>query len=206
MNLFSKKKKEFEDINKNYNKNNINSEGEQSDDAVRNNIGKIFTCTEEMNKLQISGYEDRYQYLYDQNAFENNNSNYQLITPEIKSKRHNLIYEDQLSRVALNQFTIDDFEIGKPLGKGRFGRVYLARERRNEFIVALKVFFKSNIIQGEIEHQLRREIEIQSHLNHENILKMFGVFWDHRKIYLILEYALDGELYKIMKKTVNILY
>lgn len=26
------------------------------------------------------------------------------------------------------QWSLDDFEIGKPLGKGKFGRVYLARE------------------------------------------------------------------------------
>ena len=37
------------------------------------------------------------------------------------------------------RFTIDDFEIGRPLGKGKFGNVYLARH----FIVALKVLFKS---------------------------------------------------------------
>lgn len=47
-----------------------------------------------------------------------------------------------------------------------------------------------------MEHQLRREIEIQSFLDHPNILKMYGFFWDKKKIYLILEYALGGELYK----------
>lgn len=34
---------------------------------------------------------------------------------------------------------MDDFEIGKPLGKGKFGNVYLAREKDSRFIVALKV-------------------------------------------------------------------
>lgn len=27
------------------------------------------------------------------------------------------------------KWTIDDFELGKPLGKGKFGQVYLAREK-----------------------------------------------------------------------------
>ncbi len=35
--------------------------------------------------------------------------------------------------------TLADFEIGRPLGKGKFGNVYLARLRSNHFIVALKV-------------------------------------------------------------------
>jgi len=39
------------------------------------------------------------------------------------------------------KWTLKDFEIGKPLGRGKFGDVYLARERRSKFIVALKVRF-----------------------------------------------------------------
>ena len=34
---------------------------------------------------------------------------------------------------------LSDFDIGKPLGKGKFGSVYLAREKKSKFIVALKV-------------------------------------------------------------------
>ena len=33
---------------------------------------------------------------------------------------------------------LQDFEIGKKLGRGKFGNVYLARLRKNHFIVALK--------------------------------------------------------------------
>ena len=62
------------------------------------------------------------------------------------------------------RFTIDDFEIGRPLGKGKFGNVYLARLKKNHFIVALKVLFKSQIEKEGLEHQLRREVEIQAHL------------------------------------------
>lgn len=34
---------------------------------------------------------------------------------------------------------LTDFDIGKPLGRGKFGNVYLARERDSKYIVALKV-------------------------------------------------------------------
>lgn len=40
------------------------------------------------------------------------------------------------------QWTINDFEIGKPLGRGKFGHVYLAREKKSKYIVALKVLYK----------------------------------------------------------------
>lgn len=61
-------------------------------------------------------------------------------------------------------FTLDDFEIGRPLGKGKFGSVYLAREQSTKFLVALKVLFKSQVEKEGVEHQLRREIEIMAHL------------------------------------------
>ena len=92
------------------------------------------------------------------------------------------------------RWTLKDFEIGKPLGRGKFGDVYLARERKSKFIVAIKVSInrilraydlrcrdakakhilltcyklqaikKRQLLQAGVEHQLRREIEIQSHL------------------------------------------
>ena len=37
------------------------------------------------------------------------------------------------------RWQLSDFDIGKPLGRGKFGNVYLARERKSKFIVALKV-------------------------------------------------------------------
>merc|ERR1719483_804314 len=99
-----------------------------------------------------------------------------------------------------NRWTLDDFDIGRPLGKGKFGNVYLAREKTSKYIVALKVLFKSQLQKAQVEHQLRREIEIQSHLRHPNILRLFGYFYDETRIYLILEFAPRGELYKSMQK------
>ena len=72
-----------------------------------------------------------------------------------------------------NRWTLQDFDIGRPLGKGKFGNVYLAREKRSQYIVALKVLFKSQLQKSQVEHQLRREIEIQSHLRHPNILRYY---------------------------------
>ena len=37
------------------------------------------------------------------------------------------------------QWSLKNFEIGRPLGRGKFGDVYLAREKKSQFIVAIKV-------------------------------------------------------------------
>jgi len=94
------------------------------------------------------------------------------------------------------QWCLNDFEIGKPLGRGKFGKVYLAREKKSKYIVALKVLTKSQLLKAGVEHQLRREIEIQCHLRNRNILRMYGYFYDNKRIYLILEYSTGGELYR----------
>ena len=98
---------------------------------------------------------------------------------------------------------LEDFQIGEKIGSGKFGKVYSARDRKFGNIVAIKVLSKRQLIKYKVLNQLRREIEIQSHLNHDNILKLFGVFWDSRKIYLILEYACGGELYKELTSSVS---
>ncbi len=98
------------------------------------------------------------------------------------------------------RWKLEDFDIGRPLGKGKFGNVYLAREKKSKYIVALKVLFKSQLQKAQVEHQLRREIEIQSHLRHPNILRLFGYFYDETRVYLILEFAPGGEMYKALQK------
>jgi hypothetical protein len=44
------------------------------------------------------------------------------------------------------KWKLDDFEIGKPLGRGKFGRVYLALEKANNFPVAIKVIRKKQLL------------------------------------------------------------
>jgi hypothetical protein len=97
------------------------------------------------------------------------------------------------------EWSLADFEIGRILGRGRFGHVYLAREKRTNFIVALKLMKISQIKKDESQFLLRRELEVQSRLKHSNILRCYGYFWDREVICFILEYASEGELYKHLK-------
>lgn len=66
--------------------------------------------------------------------------------------------------------------------------------------MALKVLSKRQLVENGAETLVRREIEIQTHLEHPNVLKMYGYFYDEVKIYLILEYAPGGEMYKDLVK------
>ncbi|KAA8525217.1 hypothetical protein F0562_006919 [Nyssa sinensis] len=83
----------------------------------------------------------------------------------------------EVTAVEKRRWTLNDFDIGKPLGRGKFGHVYLAREKRSNHIL------KSRAI-----------------LDTPNILRLYGYFYDQKRVYLILEYAAKGELYKELQK------
>lgn len=109
----------------------------------------------------------------------------------------------ELPSASKQKWSLENFDIGRPLGKGKFGNVYLARERQSKFILALKVLFKNQLEKAGVEHQLRREVEIQSHLRHPNILRLYGYFHDPSRVYLILEFAPKGELYGELQRCGN---
>jgi serine/threonine protein kinase len=98
-------------------------------------------------------------------------------------------------------WSLQDFEIGMPIGKGGFGKVYLARTKNEHFVCALKKI-KKNSISIKYSHLIAREIEIQRQLNHKNILKLYAFFWDSNNIYLVMEWAPDGDLFKKMQDQV----
>ncbi|KAG5961666.1 Serine/threonine-protein kinase ark1 [Claviceps cyperi] len=115
---------------------------------------------------------------------------------DVRDSKGTLIYQQPS---VPKKFHLGMFEIGRPLGKGKFGRVYLARERTSGFVCALKVLHKHELQKGGVERQVRREIEIQSNLRHPNVLQMFGHFHDSKRVFLILEFAGKGELYKYLR-------
>ncbi|MCQ2819401.1 MAG: aurora family serine/threonine-protein kinase [archaeon] len=126
------------------------------------------------------------------------------LSPEDRKAYYEQLKIDEFSRMGItNMWCLADFEIGKKIGTGKYGRVYLARTKVSHYIVALKVIQKSEILKDGNEPQIRREIEIQSHLHHINILRLYGFFWDDNKIYLILEYANNGEVFKELRNSDN---
>ncbi|KJH45852.1 kinase domain protein [Dictyocaulus viviparus] len=92
-------------------------------------------------------------------------------------------------------WVIDDFDVGRLLGRGRFGSVYFARSKQEGVVIAIKILMKEEIERHNLRHHVKREIEIQYHLRHPNILQLKGYFHDKERVYMILEFASGGTLY-----------
>ena len=85
------------------------------------------------------------------------------------------------------------------LDEGSFGKVFLVMHSLTSMLFCLKIIEKKHIA-DESMHQLVREIAIQSHVSHPNIVNLYAFSADDTNFYLLLEPCLHGNLYSKMKK------
>jgi aurora kinase len=70
------------------------------------------------------------------------------------------------NRASQHHWHINDFEQIQQLGRGKFGMVYLAREKNSRYVVAIKKMNKAELEKNSFGEQAKREIQIQSMLRH----------------------------------------
>ncbi|XP_075945527.1 NUAK family SNF1-like kinase 1 [Anarhichas minor] len=87
------------------------------------------------------------------------------------------------------------YELLETLGRGTYGKVKKAIERRSGREVAIKSIRKEKIKDEQDMVHIRREIEIMSALRHPHIISIYEVFENKDKIVIVMEYASKGELY-----------
>jgi calcium-dependent protein kinase len=93
------------------------------------------------------------------------------------------------------------YSIGKLLGNGSYGKVYLATHKSNqEHKVAVKVINKTEMDDDDLE-SLKAEVEILQKVDHPNIVKYFETYDDSKNIYLVMEFCSGGELLDTISAT-----
>jgi len=101
------------------------------------------------------------------------------------------------------QLSIANFELGKTLGTGSFGRVRFATYNPgnpSKDFYALKILKKSAIIRLKQVDHISSEKEILMTLQHPFIVNLYGCFHDPRYLYLVLEYVVGGEFFTHLRK------
>ncbi|XP_067849492.1 serine/threonine-protein kinase SIK1 isoform X2 [Heptranchias perlo] len=86
------------------------------------------------------------------------------------------------------------YDIEKTLGKGNFAVVKLARHRVTRSRVAIKIIDKTRLDPSNLE-KIYREVQIMKLLNHPHIIKLYQVMETQDMLYIVTEYAQNGEMF-----------
>ena len=104
-----------------------------------------------------------------------------------------------LSASEFEEFNLD-FKERKIIGMGSYGEVYECINYKTNKNYAIKRMIKEKIIQkGNNLRNIHQEIKIHSQLNHKNIIKLYSYYETKDEIYMILEYAENGNLFHYIK-------
>ncbi|CAL4065146.1 unnamed protein product [Meganyctiphanes norvegica] len=86
------------------------------------------------------------------------------------------------------------YDIEKTIGKGNFAVVKLARHRITKTEVAIKIIDKSQLDASNLQ-KVHREVKVLKTLDHPHIVKLYQVMESKNMIYLVSEYARNGEMF-----------
>ncbi|XP_037295596.1 serine/threonine-protein kinase fused isoform X2 [Manduca sexta] len=93
---------------------------------------------------------------------------------------------------------MDSYVVLSFIGEGSFGRVFKAKYKETDAVVALKVIRKKGRSSKDLKN-LKQECDIQRQLNHPNIIRMIDSFDTETELVVVTEYA-EKELHSILAK------
>ncbi|KAA8537649.1 hypothetical protein F0562_027257 [Nyssa sinensis] len=96
--------------------------------------------------------------------------------------------------------SIDDFEIIKPISRGAFGKVFLARKRTTGDLFAIKVLKKLDMIRKNDIERILAERNILITVRNPFVVRFFYSFTSRDYLYLVMEYLNGGDLYSLLRK------
>lgn len=96
-----------------------------------------------------------------------------------------------------NSSVEDFYALGKQLGKGSYGEVFLATNKLTNEQVAVKIIRK-NPVNRKQKKFLQREQAIMTTVNHENIVRTVDIFDSPSKLAIVSEYMQGGELFDLI--------
>ncbi|XP_035541728.1 probable serine/threonine protein kinase IRE4 isoform X3 [Juglans regia] len=95
--------------------------------------------------------------------------------------------------------SIDDFEIIKPISRGAFGKVFLARKRTTGDFFAIKVLKKLDMIRKNDIERILAERNILITVRNPFVVRFFYSFTCRDNLYLVMEYLNGGDLYSLLR-------
>mmetsp|Transcript_2782 Transcript_2782/g.7467 ORF Transcript_2782/g.7467 Transcript_2782/m.7467 type:complete len:436 (-) Transcript_2782:119-1426(-) len=109
-------------------------------------------------------------------------------------------WDTAVSRSGSDQLRVDDFELGRTIGKGRFARVRLVKLKKNKDIpLCLKVLKKTEVHRLDQVAHIINEKDVLGSARHPFIIQMLQTFSDAGHLYMALELVNGGELFTLLR-------
>ncbi|KAF9435765.1 hypothetical protein BGZ76_005574 [Entomortierella beljakovae] len=94
---------------------------------------------------------------------------------------------------------VGPYFLGRTLGKGSSGCVKLARHRKTNEQVAVKIISKASLANKAAVHRgIEREIAIMKLINHPHVIRLYDVYETEKELFLVMEYVSGGELFEYL--------
>ncbi len=106
---------------------------------------------------------------------------------------------EAFNKVQPKKVNVSDYEMQRTLGSGSFGRVKLAKNKKDGNYVAIKILKKSELIKLKQVDHILNEIKILSMIDHPFLVKTDGFNQDKKFLYVVLELVNGGELFTYLR-------
>uniref|UniRef100_A0AAY4A072 Serine/threonine-protein kinase greatwall n=1 Tax=Denticeps clupeoides TaxID=299321 RepID=A0AAY4A072_9TELE len=94
--------------------------------------------------------------------------------------------------------SIEDFAVVKPISRGAFGKVYLARKKQNSRLYAVKVVKKADMADKNMTAQMKAERDALALSKSPFIVHLFYSLQTSSRVYLVMEYLIGGDVKSLL--------
>ncbi|KAJ8902485.1 hypothetical protein NDN08_006889 [Rhodosorus marinus] len=93
---------------------------------------------------------------------------------------------------------IDDFTILKPISRGAFGSVYLAKKNSTKDLFAIKALSKQDMLRKNLVTRVRTEKDILSGVANPFVVRSYWSFESATKLFIVMEYLPGGDMCSLL--------